>query len=89
MIISELIRHLEKVRDWHGDIDVEIPDSGCGCCGYDVSEIADIQVVSYGANSPCLYLTDRELNDHRLGREARVSSALTGADAEPREEWDL
>ncbi|MGY0497086.1 hypothetical protein ACWZHB_01120 [Nocardia sp. FBN12] len=88
MNITELIVHLDKVRETSGDLEVEIPDGGCGCCGYSTDDITDIHLVSYGDIPPRLHLTDRQLDDHRHGKQAKVTSVLTGADADPRE-WEL
>lgn len=89
MILSELIPHLEKALATLGDLEVEIPDGGCGCCGYGTDDITDIHIVQYDDGIPAqLHLTDRQLDDHRHGAKAQVSSLLTGATADPRE-WEL
>jgi O-acetyl-ADP-ribose deacetylase (regulator of RNase III) len=47
MKLSELIKVATNALELHGDMDVEIPDRGCGCCGYERSDVAETRIDTY------------------------------------------
>lgn len=80
MRISEILPHLAAVRDEHGDLELLIPDRGCGCCGYEDSDIEDIHIANYGAQAQYVRLSDQRITRRERAEAAAITSVLHPGD---------
>lgn len=60
MTIGELIEKLRGIQEDLGpNVEVEVPDRGCGCCGYGATEVVRIVSVTYTNGYRSVFLSDR------------------------------
>jgi len=83
--VTEAISHLVTVLKSAGDIDVEMPDPGCGCCSGGTVEPHDIYVCSPTEGKPYVVMDCGELADWKLDKGTKGESIISGRVIKPSE----
>ncbi|MFI8976887.1 hypothetical protein ACIGO9_28670 [Nocardia asteroides] len=78
MKLTTLIPHLERVLQAQGDLEVLVPDHGCGCCGYDEIGLTGILLAQYQENFP-RYLIFTGRTDRPDPREMQLDETVATA----------
>ncbi|RJO79337.1 hypothetical protein D5S18_03120 [Nocardia panacis] len=77
MKISELIDHLRDIQSRDGNLDVRLPDPGCGCCSSSTHAVAIVDVLTVGGDDyEYVRILDQEAEPHHVPHEIGAYSQI-------------